>query len=112
MKKILGIILFVAVSSILVLVLRTFLPKYSGFLMFFFCFLFFDGYLWFSVRGHIRKMRQSVRIAVTLLYWMPLALLLCILASSLFVSFLSWNLPVRTYLQNFILILFLSKLFP
>ena len=59
MKKFLFPTLFALLSLTLVMVLRSFLPKYSGMLMFFFFFLLFDGYLWFSVRGTIKKLGKS-----------------------------------------------------
>ena len=112
MKKFLFPTLFALLSLTLVMVLRSFLPKYSGMLMFFFFFLLFDGYLWFSVRGTIKKLGKGLESSITILYWLPVALLPCLMIYGFFIPFLDWNLPFRTYLQNFLLILFLSEFFP
>ena len=53
-----------------------------------------------------------MRTLATILYWLPVALIFCLIGFSFYIPFLNWNLPVRTYLQNFILILFVSKFFP
>ena len=112
MKKLPGPILFISVAVLLVVVLNAYFPKYAGILLFLFVFLLFDGYLWFSVRNFIGKLRPALRLALSAAYWLPLALLLCFIPAGFVVPFLSWNLSFRTYLQSFILILFLAKVFP
>jgi hypothetical protein len=112
MKKLLFPFLFVVLSLILVLLLRAYMPKYSGMLMFFFFFLLFDAYLWFSFRSTVRKLLPALRIMVTVLYWLPLSLIVAMMVYGFFVSFLDWNLALRTYIQSFILVLFVAKFFP
>jgi predicted MPP superfamily phosphohydrolase len=112
MKKKLTSSLFVLLSLALVLVLQAFLPKYADRLKLFFIFLLLDGYLWFSIQRSLQTLRTGFRYSLAIIYWLPLTLLLCVTVFGFFVPFLDWNLPLRTYLQNFILILFLTKLFP
>ena len=112
MKKLLGPALFIVFTVVLVFTLLAFFPKYAGMLTFIFFFLLFDGYLWLSLRGIVRKMEPVPRCGITLLYWFAAGLLLTTTVCGFFVSFLDWNLPLRTYVQNAILILFLAKVFP
>jgi len=112
MKKFLNGFLFVLLSLILVLTLRAIFPKNGGILRYFFFFLLFDAYLWFSFRSRVRKLAPALWISAFLLYWLPLALILMLMVYGFFVSFLDWNIALRTYSQSFILILFLAKFFP
>jgi predicted MPP superfamily phosphohydrolase len=111
-KKILFASLLVVLSLILVISIRAFMPKYSGMLLYFFFFLFFYGYLWFSVRRKIKKLSPLTAIPATILYWMPVVMVFCLMVYNFFVPFLEWNLALRTYLQSFILMLFLAEFFP
>jgi hypothetical protein len=88
------------------------MPKYSGMLLYFYLFLLFDGYLWLSLRGPLKKHSLSLRVLATGIFWLPVLLLLCLLIYNFFVPFLQWNLAFRTYIQNFILVLFLAEFFP
>ena len=112
MKKIFGPALFIVFTIVLVIVLLAFFPKYAGMLTFIFFFLLFDGYLWFSLYGAVRKMKPLLRAGTTILYWFAPGLLLVTTVCGFFVSFLDWNLPLRTYVQSTILVLFLSKSLP
>jgi len=112
MKKFLNGFLFVILSLTLVLILRAFFPKYTGFLRYFFFFLLFDAYLWLSMRSSIKRLKRSWRIAASLLYWLPFSLIGASLVYGFFISFLDWNVALRTYIQSFILVLFLAKFFP
>ncbi len=112
MKKFLAPLLFVAAAITLITILGAFFPKYAGTLAALFIFLIADGYLWYSVRGHVRKLNKVAGFAVTGLYWLPVALLISIMIYGSFVTFLDWNLPLRTYVQSFILVFFLAKVFP
>jgi len=112
MKKFLAPLLFVAAAITLIMILGAFFPKYAGTLAALFTFLIADGYLWYSVRGHIRKLSPAKCVVVTALYWLPVALLVSIMVYGSFVTFLDWNLPLRTYVQSLVLVLFLAKVFP
>ena len=112
MRKFLGPSLFIALSLILVLLLGAFMPKYNGMLKFFFVLLLLDGYLWVSVRGRIKRFRTGWRIASTILFWLLVALLLCLVIYSIFLPFLDWNRTIRTYLPSIILVLSLAEFFP
>ncbi|MFZ4523015.1 MAG: metallophosphoesterase [Bacteroidales bacterium] len=112
MKKILFSSLFALCSFVLIMIMRAFLPKYSGMLLFFFFFLMADGYLWLSVRGKIQKLTKSLSFLATILYWFPIILIFILGGLSFKVSFLDWNIPLRTYLQSFLLSIFAAKFFP
>ena len=112
MKKFLNGFLFVILSLTLVLILRSFFPKYTGILRYFFFFLLFDAYLWLSLQKTINRLKRRGQIAAFLVYWLPFSLIVASLVYGFFITFLDWNVALRTYIQNFILILFLAKLFP
>ena len=112
MRKFLNGFLFVLLSLSLVLTLRAFFPRNAGILRYFFFFLLFDAYLWFSIHTRVRKLNAVLRILATTLYWLPFSLILIMMVYGFAVSFLDWNLALRTYVQSFILVLFLAKFFP
>ncbi|MEI7501063.1 MAG: metallophosphoesterase [Bacteroidota bacterium] len=112
MNKLLNSLLFVLLSSILVLTLRAIFPKNAGILRYFFFFLLFDAYLWFSIRKRIKLWVPALRNIAFFIYWLPLSLILMLMVYGFFISFLDWNVALRTYSQSFILVLFLSKIFP
>ncbi len=112
MKKLLFPSLFIVFSLILVMILRAFMPKFAGMLLFFFFFLIFDKYLWFSLAQAVKRLKPVLRTLSTILFWLPVALFLCLIVYSFFVPFLGWNLLLRIYVQSFILILVLTELFP
>lgn len=112
MRKLLFTSLFAVVSLGLILILRALMPKYSGMLLFFFIFLLFDIYLWFSVRVPVKRLGFGLQAAAAVLFWLPAALLLGLTVYGFLVPFIEWNVPIRTYLQSFILVLFLTELFP
>jgi len=112
MRKFLFSSLFVLLSVVLIVILRTSLPKYSGMLIFFFIFLVADGWLWLSVRGTISRFRAGLRAVLTILFWLPAVLLLGNLVFGLLVPFTGWDVPLRTYVQSMIVVMFLAELFP
>ncbi len=112
MKKLFFSSLFIVLSLLGLLALRVFMPKNSVMLSFFFFYLLFDGYLWLTVRGSIKKYNPVLQALTTVAYWLPLALTLNLILIGLFIPFLDWNLPFRTYVQSFVLTLFLTKVFP
>jgi predicted MPP superfamily phosphohydrolase len=112
MKKALFAALFIVLSLILVFILRSFMPKYSGMMFFFFCFLLFNAYLWFSVHKGISVCNARLKVVIAGLFWMPILLVLCIMATSFFIPYLEWSIAVRTYLQSMILVLFVTVLLP
>jgi predicted MPP superfamily phosphohydrolase len=112
MRKLLFSALFVILSLSMILVMRVYLPKYSGMLLSFFFFLLFAGYLWYSVRIPVKRLSRSLQVIIAMIFWLPFGMLVCLTIFGLFVPFTEWNIPFRTYLQNFILILFLAEVFP
>jgi len=112
MKKIAKSFLFVLISLCIVLILRSVFPKNSGFLWLFFALLLLDAYLWQSLQSGIQKQKKWKRVSIIILYWFPLGCIFALMAIGVVIPFLDWYQPIRTYTTSFILIIFLSKLFP
>ncbi|HNY03032.1 MAG TPA: metallophosphoesterase [Bacteroidales bacterium] len=104
--------LYIVVILGIILALRAWLPKYAGMLLFFLLFLLFDGALWLRTRKQLFPAGRKVTFLLAVLFWLPHLLLATAFTFSLFVPFLSWNIPFRTLLQSTALILFLAHLFP
>ncbi len=112
MRKNLFSSLFVFIPIFMVLVMRASLPNYSGMLPGFFIFMLFEGYLWHSARETVNRLNPILRASCMAVFWLPLALLPGMLVYGWYVPYITWNQPVRTYLQSFILVLFMAELFP
>ena len=112
MKKLIQSFLFVAVSILLVWILKQAFPKNSGALNFFLVFLFLDAFLWVETNGRIRTFRTWCRVTLTILYWLPMLLVVAGVIYGFFDSFYAWPRFVKTYLTSFILIAYISKAFP
>ncbi len=112
MKKLLFPSLFIVFSLILVMVVWAFMPKYSGMITFFFFFLLFDGYLWLSVLRWSKNFTTGAKASIAMLFWSPVIFLISLIFYAFFVPYLKWGLPLRTYIQSCILILFLADFFP
>jgi predicted MPP superfamily phosphohydrolase len=112
MKKLIYGFSYVLISFLVVLVLRTFFPKYENIVRYLFIFLLFDAYLWFSVRKTVASLRLVFRGAVSVLYWTPLAALVILIFYGNFKPFLEWNTGLRVWSHSLLLVLFISKSFP
>jgi len=104
--------LFLGVTIFLIVVLQAFMPKNQEMVFFFAFVMLADGLLWLTIAKGVSSLRIVNRVLVTTLFWLPVTLLLCMILISYYVPFISWNIPLRTYLQNTLLITFLSLLFP
>ncbi len=112
MKRLVFPFLYILISLGIILALRVYLPKYAGMLLFFLLFLLPDGLFWNQVRKSVSRMSSIVRALAAFLFWLPHVLLAVTFTVSLTIPFLTWNIPLRTLLQNTILILFASHFFP
>ena len=71
-----------------------------------------DLYLWSSVRKQIFSYRKWLKLAVTFIYWLPLILVIGLMAASVFVPIIDWNDQFRTFLLGFILVFYAAKILP
>ena len=88
------------------------LPKYSGQYIFMVLLFLADLYLWSSVRKQIFSYRKWLKLAVTFIYWLPLILVIGLMAASVFVPIIDWNDQFRTFLLGFILVFYAAKILP
>jgi len=71
-----------------------------------------DLYLWSSVRKQIFSYRKWLKLAVSFIYWLPLILVIGLMAVSVFVPIIDWNDQFRTFLLGFILVFYAAKILP
>ena len=71
-----------------------------------------DLYLWSSVRKQIFSYRKWLKLAVSFIYWLPLILVIGLMAASVFVPIIDWNDQFRTFLLGFILVFYAAKILP
>jgi len=88
------------------------LPKYSGQYIFMVLLFLADLYLWSSVRKQIFSYRKWLKLAVSFIYWLPLILVIGLMAVSVFVPIIDWNDQFRTFLLGFILVFYAAKILP
>jgi len=112
MRRLLQAFLFVAVSILLVWVLKQAFPKNSGALNLFLVLLFLDAFLWIETNKRIRTFRPWCKVTLTTLYWLPMLLVVAGVIYGFFDSFYAWPRFVSTYLTSFILIAYTAKAIP
>ncbi|HHL57524.1 MAG TPA: metallophosphoesterase [Bacteroidetes bacterium] len=101
-------LLFLAVY----LILKYQLPGYSGQFIFLVILFLADLYLWTSVRKKIFSYHKWLKFTVSIIYWLPLLLILGLMGASLFRPVFDWNDQVRTVIVGFILIFYAAKILP
>jgi len=112
MKKTLLIALALLLTAGIFIALSIAFPVYAPMIPMLFILIIIDGYLWMSIRKTIFDFNPWLKYTAIIIYWMPIFLLVgCIIAGS-FLNFADWNIPARTLIPGFILILFLFKIFP
>lgn len=94
------------------LILMFKLPKYSGQYVFMVLLFLADLYLWSSVRKQVFSYRKWLKLAVSFIYWLPLILVIGLMAASVFVPIIDWNDQFRTFLLGFILVFYAAKILP
>ena len=109
MRKAISFLIAAIVLAGIFFVLRSALPKYTGFLPFFLILLLLDVYLWYSVKNNFSPKKTAIKYLVIGLYWFPLMLLVSSIVSGFAVPFREWNIPYRTYLMGFVTTAYVSK---
>ncbi|MBN1198707.1 MAG: metallophosphoesterase [Bacteroidales bacterium] len=112
MKRILQWVLFILVSAGIILILKQTFPKNSGALNYFLIFLILDAYLWQTTKKSISGASARVKLLLTLLYWIPLTLVIIGVIAGFFKTFAYWSVFSKSFLTSFVLMAYLSKLFP
>jgi len=112
MKRLLQAVIFVAVSILLVWILKQAFPKNAGFLNIFLILLLLDAFLWVMTKTRFRSFRPAVKYTITIFYWLPMALVIAGVVYGFFRSFYDWPVFLRAWLTSFIFIAYLSKLLP
>src|ERR1039457_5638652 len=100
MKKILLLLLSGVVLVIIYIVLLIAFPKNAVMLPFLLVLFVLDGYLWYSVRKKVFSLPAALRFPVMGFYWLPFMLLVSSIITGLFIPFVDWNIPFRTYLSG------------
>jgi predicted MPP superfamily phosphohydrolase len=86
-------------------------PKEVNRYPFFVLGLILDLYLWFSIRGMIKKWRSWFRMIFATVYWLPFVLMIAIGIASLFVNLYLVRPHLATYIGGIIFMIYTSKLF-
>ncbi|MCF6171828.1 MAG: metallophosphoesterase [Bacteroidales bacterium] len=87
-------------------------PKYTGMYLFMIILFLGDLYLWSSLRKKVFSYQAWLKILVTLIYWLPMLMLLGMMLSALFISYIDWNDVFKTYWLGFILVFYMAKVLP
>ena len=112
MKRLLQVVLFVAVSILLVWILKQAFPKNTGALNLFLLFLFLDALLWLITWREIRALKPLWKYLLATLFWLPLALVIAGVTYGFFSTFYFWPRFVKTYLTSFVFIAYASRTIP
>lgn len=87
-------------------------PKYTGQYLAMSILFLSDLYLWSAFRKWVFHYGAFWKVILTALFWLPMMLVLWMIATSLFIPFIEWNDLFRTYLIGFILVFYAAKIFP
>jgi predicted MPP superfamily phosphohydrolase len=107
--KILGIIIAIVVAYFIVLQIY---PKNASRFPFLVVLFFADYYLWRSIRDWMQRKGEAVRYLLTMLYWVPFAMLIGATILTLFFDERFWNRPTEIYFYGFIFVAYVSKFIP
>jgi hypothetical protein len=112
MKNILITSLIVLTTACIFLALGMAFPIYAPMLPLLFILFVIDGYLWFSIQKWILGFKPFWKYLTLIFYWLAEILLFTCIIAGIFVSFVEWNIPLRTLVPGVIFILFVFKLLP
>ncbi len=87
------------------------LPKYVSYYPFIVVLILLDVYLWKSLQKEVLRQRSWIKISITALYWLPIALLFVLLVTSAFEPIRYWQAGIRTYSFGIVFIAYAAKLF-
>ncbi len=107
--KILAVVLFFVVAYLIV---HELYPKYATRFPFLALLLLGDFYLWGAVKAWIIRKRAWLRYLLSVLYWVPFALLIGSTVWSLWQPPDAWSRFIRIYLFGFIFVAYAAKLVP
>jgi len=88
------------------------MPKFSISYLMFAVLLFGDLYLWSALRKKIFSYRFWHKYVIIFLFWTPLMMVILFILGAAVKPIIEWNDTLRTYWVGFILVFYLSKLFP
>ncbi len=71
-----------------------------------------DLYLWTAVRKSVFHYGYFWKIVITVLFWLPMIMLLLMIFGALIIPSTHWNPVVITYLTGFVLVFYAAKIFP
>ena len=112
MRKKVSLLLFFAGTIALILILRSFFPKYQGTLLFLFVFLLGDLALWHSIRKWVKRLHVPLQVIITVLYWLPAATLFSLVVFGFIVPFLYWDVIIKAILLSLLMMTILAKMIP
>jgi uncharacterized protein len=112
MRKTLIFLLSGVVLVVIYIALLVAFPKNAVMLPFLLILFVLDGYLWFSFRKKVFSLKPLPRFLVTGFYWLPFMLLVSSIITGMLIPFIDWNIPFRTYLSGFILVIYVARFFP
>jgi len=104
--------IMVILSLALFFILRISFPKNTGLLNFLLIYLILNLYLWSWVREQLRKSKAFFRIFFSILFWLPVVFLVCLVIFGFIQSYSLWNIFLKTEVVSLFLIAFLSTFFP
>lgn len=88
------------------------MPRYSGRYLIFVVLLFMDLYLWSALRKTIFSYKLWLKKVITILFWLPLMMVIAMIAGAAIKPIIDWNNAFKTYWVGFILVFYASKMFP
>ena len=109
-KRLLYILLFVALAIIGYFITLSQFPKSASRYPFFIFLFLVDIYVWFSAGYLVRKMRKPARIGVGIIYWMPAFLMVASVVMSSFYPMTQWPHWISAYLFGVVFVFYFSKL--
>ena len=85
------------------------LPKYAGRMPFLLVLMAFDVYYWKVLRSNLWPDKRGLHRLVSILYWLPLALLMILVMASGILSIRFWPPVFKIYLPGLALVGYVSK---
>lgn len=108
-KRIIYLIIFIALSIIGYFVTISQFPKATGRYPFFIILLLMDIYVWISSKYLLNKLGRYGRAGVGLIYWMPAFLMIASVAAGALYPMTEWPHWISAYLFGIVFVFYLSK---
>ena len=100
----------IVLVMLLIALASSMFPKYQSMLLFIIVMVAMDFYLWKSIRTSISKLQYLIKLLSSLLYWLPLALVVVYFLFSIIINIKDWNQNIRTYLTALMIVFFMTKI--